>query len=357
MEDLVKPMPSSGFWQGRRVFLTGHTGFKGAWLTAVLLQEGANVTGYSLPPPTTPALFDLLNLKDKITHIEGDVRDREKLAAATAGAKPEIVLHLAAQALVRPSYDDPRGTFDTNTTGTLNLLEALRPCASVRAIVAITSDKCYRNDETGALFKEHDALGGKDPYSASKAAAEIVAQAYHESFFKPAGIPLATARAGNVIGGGDWAKDRLIPDVARAHAAGEPVLIRSPNATRPWQHVLEPLRGYMMLAEQLVSEGQAFTGGWNFGPRPEDIRSVGDVLSKLKETLPFELRLDSSPQPAEAKTLGLDIRKSMEKLGWQPRLALDEAIRWTGEWYNTCAQSNSVKEMTLRQIEDYAALA
>ncbi|MBU6476161.1 MAG: CDP-glucose 4,6-dehydratase, partial [Alphaproteobacteria bacterium] len=328
-------MVSSGFWQGKRVFLTGHTGFKGAWLTALLLRDGAIVTGYALPPPTNPALFGLLNLKSRIAHIEGDVRDRAKLAAALAAAQPEIVFHLAAQALVRASYEDPLGTFDTNTTGTLNLLEALRSCKSVRSIVVVTSDKCYLNNETGAFFREDDPLGGKDPYSASKAAAEIVAQAYHESFFKPAGIPLATARAGNVIGGGDWAKDRLIPDVARAHAAGEPVLIRSPNATRPWQHVLEPLRGYMMLAEQLVSEGQAFTGGWNFGPRPEDIRSVGDVLSKLKETLPFELRLDSSPQPAEAKTLGLDIRKSMEKLGWQPRLALDEAIRWTGEWYNT----------------------
>ena len=350
-------MSSSAFWQGKRVFLTGHTGFKGAWLTAVLLQAGAEVTGYSLPPPTDPALFDLLNLKNKITHIEGDIRNREKLSAALHDAKPEIVFHLAAQALVRPSYEDPCGTFDINTTGTLNLLEALRACKGVKAIVSVTSDKCYLNNETGAYFKEDDPLGGKDPYSASKAAAEIVAEAYHQSFFKPAGIPLATARAGIVIGGGDWAKDRLIPDVARAAAAGHPVLIRSPKATRPWQHVLEPLRGYMMLAEKLSSDGEAFAGGWNFGPRPEAIRPVGDVLAKLKETLPFELELDSAPQPAEAKTLALDIHKAGEKLGWHPRLALDEALRWTGEWYNTYARSNSVEEMTLRQIEDYAARA
>ncbi len=345
---------TGGFWHGRRVFITGHTGFKGAWLTAGLLRDGAIVTGYALPPPTDPALFDLLGLAHKITHIESDVRDVAKLSAAVAGARPEIVFHLAAQSLVRPSYEDPRGTFDTNTTGTLNLLEALRACPSVRAIVVVTSDKCYFNNETGAFFREDDPLGGKDPYSASKAAAEIVARSYYESFFKAAGVPLATARAGNVIGGGDWAKDRLIPDVARAYAAGAPVLIRNPGATRPWQHVLEPLRGYRLLAEKLFTDGGIFSGGWNFGPRPGDIRAVGDVLARLKETLPFDLQPDAAPQPEEARTLALDIHKAEEKLGWRPRLRLDDALRWTGVWYKNFGDGASAQDLTLRQIEDYA---
>lgn len=347
----------TGFWRGKKIFLTGHTGFKGSWLTAVLLDKGAEVTGYALPPPTKPSLFDLAGLAGKITHIEGDVRDRAALKAALAKAKPDIVFHLAAQALVRDSYEDPIGTFDTNTTGTLNILEAVRAHGALKSFVVITTDKCYLNNDGGRFFREEDHLGGKDPYSASKAAAEIVAQAYYESFFKSMNIPLATARAGNVIGGGDWAKDRLIPDVFRAYEAGKPVLIRSPHATRPWQHVLEPLRGYMLLAEKLYNEGHAFAGAWNFGPAANGIKTVGEVLTRLKETLPFELQLDTAPQPAEANVLALDIHKAGAKLGWMPKLDLDGSIRWTGEWYRAYADKAPAGELLAQQIRRYGQLA
>lgn len=344
-------MPS-GFWQGKKVFITGHTGFKGAWLTFILLDMGAVVTGYSLPPPSSPSLFELLKLSGKINHIEGDVRDRARVMETIRAAEPDVLFHLAAQALVRESYADPLGTFDTNITGTLNVLEAVRYCATLRSCVVVTTDKCYLNNDTGSFFKETDALGGKDPYSASKAAAEIVAYAYYESFLKQVNIPTATARAGNVIGGGDWAKDRLIPDVFRAYQASKPVMIRNPAATRPWQHVLEPLRGYMTLAEKLFTEGHAFAGGWNFGPQPSDIQSVEHVLSGIKKILPFELQLDRAPQPVEAKTLALDITKA-KKLDWTPRLNLDQTIQWTAEWYKGFADNVSAEDLTQCQIKQY----
>lgn len=344
-----------GFWQGKKIFITGHTGFKGAWLTALLLDLGAEVTGYALPPPTSPSLFDLLGLAGKIKHIEGDVRDRARVMEVVRAAEPDILLHLAAQALVRESYADPLGTFDTNMTGTLNVLEAARYCTTLRSCVVVTTDKCYLNNDTGSFFKESDCLGGKDPYSASKAAAEIVAYAYYESFLKQVNIPMATARAGNVIGGGDWAKDRLIPDVFRAYQAGKPVMIRNPKATRPWQHVLEPLRGYMVLAEKLYTEGQTFTGGWNFGPQPSDIQSVEHVLSGIRKILPFDLQLDTAPQPVEAKALALDIAKA-QKLGWTPKLTLDQTTCWTAEWYKGFADKSSAEEMTLRQIREYGQM-
>ncbi|MBM3618733.1 MAG: CDP-glucose 4,6-dehydratase [Alphaproteobacteria bacterium] len=349
METLV----NSPFWHGKRVFVTGHTGFKGAWLTAILHRMGAEVTGYSLPAPTEPNLFGQLGLADKIHHIEGDIRDREHLPRAMQDAKPEILLHLAAQSLVRRSYHHPLDTFDTNVTGTLNVLEAARHVECLRAIVSVTTDKCYRNDDTGRLFTESDPLGGKDPYSASKAAAEIVSQSYAESFFKDSPVALATARAGNVIGGGDWAEDRLIPDVARAVAAGKSVQIRNPKATRPWQHVLEPVCGYLLLAERLYSEGKQFASGWNFGPYASDIQPVGYVLEELQRSFPFTLELDTAPQPHEAKTLGLDITKAVTELGWRPRLTLADAVRWTGEWYNAVHTGESAAAITEKQISDF----
>lgn len=352
MEEMVISM-TPGFWQNKRVFLTGHTGFKGAWLTAVLQKLGAQVTGYSLPAPTRPNLYGLL--KPTLHSIEGDIRDRAHVVQAMRNAQPEIVLHLAAQSLVRYSYREPLETFDTNVTGTLNVLEAARPIASIKAIVSVTTDKCYRNDDNGRLFQESDALGGKDPYSASKAAAEIVSQAYAESFFKGTLASLATARAGNVIGGGDWAEDRLIPDVVRAASAGKPVLIRSPRSTRPWQHVLEPICGYLLLAEKLYTHGEAYAGGWNFGPHPSDIQPVGKVLETLQQTLPFTLELDTASQLHEAKLLALDITKAKEALGWQPKLTLTDAIRLTGEWYAAYLNGQSMRAVTEKHIEDYLA--
>lgn len=343
------------FWSGKRVFITGHTGFKGAWLTAILRSFGAEITGYSLPAPTEPNLFGQLELAQDIHHIEGDIRNRAQLATALAAARPDIILHLAAQSLVRKSYREPLETFDTNVIGTLNVLEAARRSDGLRAIVSVTTDKCYRNDDGGRLFIESDPLGGKDPYSASKAAAEIVSQSYAESFFHDGNVALATARAGNVIGGGDWAEDRLIPDIARAVAANEPVRIRNPKATRPWQHVLEPVFAYLLLAEKLYTEGRAFASGWNFGPHASDIQPVGRVLEQLQQSFPFRLELDTSPQPHEAKTLGLDIGKAIKDLCWKPKLTLEEAIRWTGEWYQAHRDGTSARELTERQINAYIA--
>ena len=331
-----------GFWHNKQVFITGHTGFKGAWLTATLLKLGAKVTGYSVD---SQPLFDELGLATKITHIKADICDRARIAA-------EIVLHMAAQSLVRYSYQHPLQTFDANFTGTLNVLEGVRQAGSVKALVVITTDKCYQNLDTGRLFKEDDALGGKDPYSASKAAAEIVTSSYYQSFLKDAGIPTASARAGNVIGGGDWAQDRLIPDVIRSIQAGKAVSIRSPKATRPWQFVLEPLSGYMLLAERLYNDGHKFSGGWNFGPEETDIKPVEDVMNILRQTLDFKLELDSAPQPTEAKLLALSIEKAKRDLGWQPKLNLAEAVGWTGAWYKAFLEG---KNITAEQIDRFFA--
>lgn len=346
MENLVN------FWRGKQVFITGHTGFKGAWLCATLLKMGANITGYSLPSPTTPNLFETLGLAQKITHIEGDIRHREQMQNALKNAAPEIVFHMAAQSLVRYSYKHPLETFDTNITGTLNLLEAARNAPSIKSLVVITTDKCYLNHDHGNFFHEADALGGKDPYSASKAAAEIVTHAYYQSFLKAANIPTATARAGNVIGGGDWAEDRLIPDIIRAFIAKQAVAIRNPNATRPWQFVLEPLGGYMLLAEKLFTHGHAFAGGWNFGPEAGDIKPVGEVITLLQKHLDFKIEFDTTPQPVEAKLLALSIDKAKKELGWGPKLSTPEAIAWTGEWYKQQLADNDI---TAAQIERFFA--
>ena len=345
------------FWQGKKVFVTGHTGFKGSWLTEILLTLGADVTGYALAPPTKPDHFDLLKLVDRIAaHHVADIRDLNKLTAAITAAQPDIILHLAAQPIVRLSYDEPVETFDVNVMGTVNLLEAARKVPSARACVVVTSDKCYLNEDTGKMFDENDKLGGADPYSASKAAAEIVAYAYNASFLKKSQLRMATVRAGNVIGGGDWAADRLIPDVSRAAANGTAVHIRSPHATRPWQHVLEPLRGYLLLAEKLYQGEGEYREGWNFGPLPEDIQSVSVVLTALKEHLPFDLQLDTAPQPHEAQRLGLDVRKAADRLGWTPQLKLKDAISMTGEWYKAHLDGKDMPAISRQQIKEYFKL-
>ncbi len=347
------------FWQGKKVFVTGHTGFKGSWLAEILLMLGAEVTGYALAPPTNPSHFEVLGLATRLAkHHEADVRDRATLNAAVAAAQPDIVFHLAAQPLVRRSYAEPIETFETNIMGTVGILDAVRLHApGCRAFVSITSDKCYLNEDHGRPFAENDRLGGQDPYSASKAGAEVAIEAYEYSYFQHTQTAVASVRAGNVIGGGDWAADRLIPDVARAAQDKKPVVIRSPKATRPWQHVLEPLRGYMMMAEKLWAEGRAFRGGWNFGPYVADAQPVSVVLTELQRTLPFELQIDTAPQPHEALLLSLDIHKAEQRLGWRPQLRLAGALDLTGSWYQAWNEGADLHALTQKQIRDYFGLS
>lgn len=352
------------FWRGRRVFLTGHTGFKGGWLALWLTDLGAEVTGYALPPPTRPSLFDLARIQGLVRHVEGDVRDGAALTAAVAQARPEVVVHLAAQSLVRASYDDPVATYGANVMGTVNLLEAVRRAGTVRSVVCLTSDKCYENRETARPYRESDAMGGYDPYSSSKGCSELVVAAWRRSFFNPEriaahGVGLASARAGNVIGGGDWAKDRLVPDVIGALAAGKRALIRSPGAVRPWQHVLEPLAGYMLLAERLWSGDGAVAEGWNFGPDEADAKPVSWVADRLAALWGEGAAWDraESPAPHEATWLRLDCAKAHEKLGWRPRWPLDEGLRRTVDWSRALAKGADMRDFTLSQIHAYRPLA
>ncbi len=354
--------PNRDFWSGKRVFLTGHTGFKGSWLTLWLREMGAQVAGYALEPPSTPSLFEKARAAEGIEHTIADIRDGDRLTAALTAFAPDIVIHMAAQSLVRLSYDDPVGTYGTNVMGTVNLFEAARAADSVRVIVNITSDKCYENREWVWGYRESDAMGGYDPYSSSKGCAELVAGAYARSFFRPgAGGPvLASGRAGNVIGGGDWAKDRLVPDIMRAWAAGEAVQIRCPDAVRPWQHVLEPLRGYLILAERLWDDGAGFEGGWNFGPHAGDVQPVRGVLGLLQNELGDGLRWDDRSggnAPHEAGLLRLDISKAEHVLGWRPAWGLEQALRATAQWYRADKESQDMRAVTLQQISDYSALA
>lgn len=321
-------------YKNRRVFITGHTGFKGSWLSLWLSSLGADVSGYALDPETTPNHWDMTNLS--LTHeTRGDIRDATQLAEAVKKAQPDIVFHLAAQPLVRRSYRDPLETFDTNVMGTANLLEACRQTPSVRAIVVITTDKCYENKEWEWGYRENDRLGGHDPYSASKACTEIVANSYRQSFFLQKDGPLlATARAGNVIGGGDWSEDRLIPDMVRSVQAGKSLTIRAPNATRPWQHVLDPLSGYLLLGKYLLEGRAEFAEGWNFGPDHTGNRTVEDILTTMRREWPaVTWEKDTSSQPHEATLLQLDSTKARQQLGWAPRWSLDESLRQTANWY------------------------
>ena len=352
---MTSRLPDPAFWRDRRVFLTGHTGFKGAWLGLWLHRLGARVHGFALPPESSSLAADLGTAHLVSTH--GDIRDPAALAAAVAAADPEIVLHLAAQSLVRVSYRAPIDTFATNVMGTAHVIEAARHAPRVRALVCVTSDKCYENREWSRAYRETDALGGHDPYSASKACAEILAASWRRSFLTDRTPPLAlaTARAGNVIGGGDWAADRLIPDCIRAFVAGRTVAIRNPRATRPWQHVLEPLCGYLILAETLFDRGTDAAAAWNFGPPAADVRPVADVVARLAQTWGdgAAWRIDAAPQPHEAGTLAVDAARARARLGWRPRLTLETALDWTARWYRA---GTDPARLVLRDIENYEIL-
>lgn len=353
------------FWNGKRVFITGHTGFKGSWLCLLLEQMGAKIYGYARPPHTTPNLYDEAKVGQGIhSSVKGDIRDLAALDAAFRAAKPEIVFHLAAQAIVRDSYENPVETFATNVIGTANLLETVRqhPCA--RAVVVVTSDKCYENREWWWSYREKSALGGRDPYSASKACAELVTSAFRRSYFSEregeAQVSVASVRAGNVIGGGDWSRDRLVPDTIHSLIEGQPVELRFPNAIRPWQHVLEPVSGYVMLAERLYEEGSAsFADGWNFAPAEEDAKSVGWLVEKMQRAWGVEpdWRPQGGPKPHEHIYLKLDASKARAKLGWQPRLRIDETVEWVVDWYRAHHEGADARDLCLRSIERYRALA
>lgn len=347
------------FWQGKRVLLTGHTGFKGSWLTLWLQAMGAQVTGFALDPGTEPSLFALAQAGQGIDDVRGDLRDLGELFATVSEAEPEIVLHLAAQPLVREGYRDPLGTYSSNVMGTLNLLEALRQVGSVKACVLVTTDKVYANQEWPWPYRENEALGGHDPYSSSKACCELLAQSYAASFFPASayaehGLALATARAGNVLGGGDFAPDRLIPDVLKAWSHGDPVTLRLPQAVRPWQHALEPLAGYLQLAERLYREGPAFAGAWNFGPSEQDMCSVGEVVAHLAELWPAAagLKVETSTLH-EAGLLRLDSARARQLLGWRTRWSLHDCLRHTLDWHLAWQRGDDMRAFSLAQLDQY----
>lgn len=357
--------PRAATWRGRRVLVTGHTGFKGAWLCLFLRQLGAEVAGYALEPPSVPSLWDLADVAEGMTSVHGDVRDFDGIYGRIRTFEPEVVFHLAAQSLVRPSYEDPIETYSTNVMGTVHVLEAIRWTKSVRAAVMVTSDKCYENREWVWPYRENEAMGGYDPYSSTKGCAEIVTAAYRRSFFaaeKDGAAAVASARAGNVIGGGDWAKDRLIPDLVRGLVDADPIHIRSPKAIRPWQHVLDALAGYLLLAESLLGEdGARFAEGWNFGPAPSDVRPVEWIVERLVERWReavgevIEPTLDPGPHPHEATFLELDSSKARKLLDWRPRLDLGEALDWIVEWTRVHRLGGDVRQVCEEQIERYRA--
>jgi CDP-glucose 4,6-dehydratase len=347
------------FWDGRPVFVTGHSGFKGSWLSLWLESMGARVTGFSPSARVSdPAMYDLTRAGEGLDAIPGDVRDADGVANAVKSVRPEVVIHLAAQPIVRRSYRDPGETYAVNVMGTMNLLDAVRATDSVRAVVVVTSDKCYENRGLDRGYREDDPLGGADPYSSSKACQEILAASYRSSFLSGRdGAQLATGRAGNVIGGGDWAEDRLVPDLMRAAAAGERVTVRNPVAIRPWQHVLEPLSGYLMLAERLFG-GPGFAGGWNFGPPDGDSRPVGVVVKRMAELWPggIEHEIHEDPDaPAEAPLLKLDSTKAREQLGWAPGWGLDDALRGVVDWHVAHREGGDVRALAIDQIHAHQA--
>ena len=343
------------FWVGKRVLVTGHTGFKGSWLCLLLSYLGAEVTGYALSPPTNPSLFDIANINKLVKSFEGEIRDYDQLLKILSQEKPEIVIHMAAQSLVRKSYRDPLETFQVNIIGTANLLEAIRYVPSVRVLVNVTTDKCYENKEWIWGYREDEPLGGHDPYSSSKACSELVTAAYRRSFFSDSSceIAIASARAGNVIGGGDWAEDRLVPDFIRAILNGENITIRNPTAIRPWQHVLEPLNGYLTLAQLMYNEGKKYSGSFNFGPDESDARCVEWVIRRLCDTWGSDINFQvyNKNEPHEATYLKLDCSKAKNELGWYPvwtlEVALDSIIEFTKTWINR----DDIIDICMKQIK------
>lgn len=344
------------FWRGRRVFVTGHTGFKGGWTVIWLKKMGAIVKGYSLDPITKPSLFEVADIHEGIESEIGDIRDLDCFRKSILDFAPEIVIHMAAQALVRDSYKDPVNTYQTNIMGTVNLFESVRSCNSLKAVINVTTDKCYENKEWEWAYRENEPMGGYDPYSSSKGCSELITAAYRASFFNSSSqISLASARAGNVIGGGDWSSDRLIPDALIAFEKNVPVIIRNPLAKRPWQHVLEPISGYLMLAEKLFTTGGEFAEGWNFGPNDEDSKYVNEVLDLLVREWPSDVSwlTDDTLQPHEAQLLKLDISKAKSKLKWEPNWDLNTALKKIVEWHQAWIAGENMKDVTLSQITDY----
>jgi CDP-glucose 4,6-dehydratase len=352
-------MVDPAFWSGKRVFLTGHSGFKGSWLSLWLSEMGAVVKGFSLAPDTDPSLFEAARIADVVESQFGDIRDLEAVRQSMGAFRPDIVIHMAAQPLVRLSYRDPVGTYATNVMGTVHVLEAARQVAGLRAIVCITTDKCYENKEWVWGYREDEPMGGHDPYSNSKGCAELVSAAYRRSFFDGGeGAALATARAGNVVGGGDWAEDRLIPDILRAFGEGRPVPIRNPLATRPWQHVLEPLSGYLTLAEALYDGGGDYAEGWNFGPRDEDARPVQWIVEHMVERwgAGASWERDAGYHPHEARFLKLDISKARERLRWQPRWPLETTLARIVDWHKAWIAGDDMQAYCRAEIGDYQAV-
>lgn len=348
------------FWRDRRVLVTGHSGFKGAWLTLWLQSLGAHVTGFSAGLPTDPSMHQLARVGEGMESVDGDVCDADAIASAVAASAPEIVVHMAAQALVRRAFDEPRDTYATNVMGTVNVLDAVRRHpGDVRAVVVVTTDKCYENREWEWGYREDEPMGGHDPYASSKGCAELVTSAYRRSYFSdPGGPRVASARAGNVIGGGDWGEDRLVPDIMRAALAGEAVRVRNPNSIRPWQHVLNPLSGYLVLAQALC-ESPDFATGWNFGPPDEDARPVGWIVERMAELWPDGLRsvLDDGPHPHEARYLKLDSSRARGRLGWRPPVALEEALQSIVDWYQALRDGGDMRAVTIEQIEAFSYAA
>ena len=348
---------NSAFWQNKRVFLTCNTGFKGSWLSLWLQHLGAELVGYALESPSSPSMFEVAAVGEGMTSLYGDICDLEALSSSLRQFQPEIVIHMAAQSLVRLSYREPVKTYATNVMGSVNLLEAVRNCPSVRAVVMVTSDKCYENREWPWGYRENEAMGGYDPYSNSKGCSELVTAAYRQSFFEPGShsASVASGRAGNVIGGGDWALDRLIPDMVRATENGQPVNVRNPEAVRPWQHVLEPLSGYLTLAEQLYENGSALSGGWNFGPREDDARTVRWIAERFTTLWGQGASWvqDTGSHPHEAHYLKLDCSKARADLGWVPRWSLDHTLATIVDWHRAYKQGANMRRLTIEQIDSY----